>query len=370
MRKAPNPSRIQLARKRRGLTKVTLEQRVGISAKTLGDYEKGRAIPTEDALESIASVLRFPVMFFYRADLQEPKEDGVSFRSLSTMRAGQRDAALAAGALAFELSTWIDTEFELETPDLLDLREYDPAQAAVMLRNYWGYGVRPVGNMIHLLESKGVRVFSLAERGRQIDAFSLWYQDAPFVFLNTMKTVEHSRMDAAHELGHLVLHRHGAIRGRDVESDAKTFAAEFLMPRDSVIGVVPRLTGPSMPTLAQLKRNWGVSLATLAMRLNKLGLLPDHSYRVICIELSKYGRTREPNPIAERETSAVLAKVFDMLRETGMTKADVAKKLDLYTEDLDALIFGLGQMALSEAQGHASPDAEAEARRRQFKVYM
>lgn len=346
-----------------------MEQRAGISAKTLGDYEKGRAVPTADALESIASVLRFPVSFFYRPDLQEPTEDGVSFRSLSTMRAGQRDAALAAGALAFELSEWIDGEFELETPDLPDLREYEPAEAAMMLRNYWGYGLRPIGNMIHALESKGVRVFSLAERGRQIDAFSLWYHEAPYVFLNTMKTVEHSRMDAAHELGHLVMHRHGAIRSRDVETDAKVFASAFLMPRDSVVGVVPKLTGPSLANLAQLKRNWGVSLAALAMRLNKLDLLPDHSYRMVCIELSKYGRTREPNAIEERETSAVLAKVFGMLKDTGTTKADVAKQLDLYTEDLDALIFGLGQMAVSETAGQPTKDGDAAARRRQFKVY-
>ena len=285
------------------------------------------------------------------------------------MTAGQRDTAIAAGALAFELSEWIDSEFELESPDLPDLREYEPADAAMMLRNYWGYGVNSIGNMIHVLESRGVRVFSLAERNRQIDAFSLWYQGAPFVFLNTMKTVEHSRMDAAHELAHLVLHRHGAVRSRDVESDAKVFASEFLMPRDSVVGLVPRLTGPSFQALAQLKRNWGVSMAALAMRLNKLQILPDHSYRVVCIELSKYGRTREPNAIEERETSAVLAKVFAMLKESGTTKSDVAKKLDLYTEDLDALIFGLGQMAVEGVGGHSSPDAAAAERRRQFKVY-
>ena len=348
---------------------MALEQRAGISAKMLGDYEKGRAIPTPDALESIAAVLRFPTSFFFRPDLEEPRVDGVSFRSLSTMRAGQRDAALAAGALAFELSEWIDTEFELESPDLPDLREYEPAEAAMMLRTYWGYGLRPIGNMIHMLEAKGVRVFSLSERGRQVDAFSLWYHDAPFIFLNTMKTVEHSRMDAAHELGHLVMHRHGAIRGRDVETDAKGFASAFLMPRDSVVGVVPALTGPSLGTLAQLKRNWGVSLAALAMRLNKLKLLSDYSYHVICVELSKHGRAREPNPIEERETSAVIGKVFAMLRESGTSKADVAKKLDLYTDDLDALIFGLGQLSV-EKGGQRTRDADAEARRRRFRVYQ
>ncbi len=351
------------------MTQVALERRVGISAKTLGDYEKGRAVPTADAIEQIASVLRFPTTFFYRPDLESPLKDGVSFRSLSTMTAGKRDAALAAGALAFELSEWIGAQFELTQPDLPDLKEFEPAEAAMALRTYWGFGIRPIGNMVHALESRGVRVFSLAERVRQIDAFSLWYQGVPFVFLNTMKTVEHSRMDAAHELGHLVLHQHGAIRSRDVETDAKVFAAAFLMPSDSVLAVAPRLTGPSLRVLTDLKHNWGVSLAALAMRLNRLGRLTDHAYRVVCIELAKYGRTREPNPIQERETSAVLGKVFAMLKESGTTKMDVAKQLDLYTEDLDALIFGLGQLAVSSPGGASTPDADAIARRRRFKVY-
>lgn len=80
------------------------------------------------------------------------------------------------------------------------------------IRNHWGIGERPIGNMVHLLEAKGVRVFSLTERSRRIDAYSLWLEGIPFVFLNTMKTAEHGRTDAAHELGHLLMHRHGAPR--------------------------------------------------------------------------------------------------------------------------------------------------------------
>jgi len=352
------------------MTKVLLGQRAGFSVKTLGDYESGRATPTEDGIGSIAPVLRFPVSFFYRPELEEPPSESVSFRSLSRMTAAQRDAALAAGALAFELSQWIQKHFELTVPNVPDLSAYQPTEAALVLRNHWRIGVRPIGNIVHLMESQGVRVFSLAERSHQVDAYSLWYHGAPFVFLNTTKTVEHSRMDAAHELGHLVLHQHGAVRSRDVENDAKAFGAAFLMPAESIRSIVPRLTGPSFSNMVQLKKNWGVSVAALAMRLNKMGLLPDHSYRGICIELSKYGRTREPHAIVEREKSAVLGKVFGMLRESGTTKADVAKQLDLYTEDLDALIFGLGQMMASEgSSGQVRPSADAEQRRRQFRVY-
>ena len=222
-----NPSRLVLARKRRGMTKVVLGRRAGLSPKALGDFESGRLIPSTDAIDAIASVTKFPSSFFHRPDVDEVPTEWASFRSLSNMTAGQRDAALAAGSLAFELSAWIDKRFQLPVPQLPDLRDFSPQEAAMALRAHWGIGTRPIGNMVHFLESQGIRVFSLTERAKQVDAYSIWHRepDLPFVFLNTMKSAERSRFDAAHELGHLVLHRHGGPHGRDAEAEADAFAS-------------------------------------------------------------------------------------------------------------------------------------------------
>lgn len=107
--------------------------------------------------------------------------------------------------------------------------------------------------MIRLLEANGVRVFSLAEQCRRVDVFSLWQGDQPFVFLNTMKSGEHSRMHAAHELGHLPMHRHGVPPGRDVESDAKEFGGVFMMPEDSVRANFRRQASPTLQQPVEIK---------------------------------------------------------------------------------------------------------------------
>lgn len=360
-----NPTRLKIARQRRGHTKIALGRLAGLSARSLSDFESGRAEPSASTLQELADRLEFPVAFFVRGEVEVPSAASVSFRSLKSMSAGQRDSALAAGALAFELNDWIDAEFDLPAADLPDFRELAAEDAALALRNHWGVGVRPIGNMIHLLEAKGVRVFSLAERSRRVDAYSLWYRNTPFVFLNTMKTAEHSRMDAAHELGHLVMHRHGAFGTGDVEKDAQAFAAAFLMPEASVRSIVPRLVAPSIEQLAHLKLNWRVSVAALARKLHELELISEWTYRGICIELSKRGRTKEPRPI-ERETSQVLSKVFGTLRETGITKSAVASRLGLYTEDLEALTFGLSMGTV--ATGNPVKDASAEERRRLIRL--
>ncbi|MGK3987783.1 ImmA/IrrE family metallo-endopeptidase [Sorangium sp. So ce136] len=335
-----NPARLILARERRGLNKSRLAERVGVTAQSLINYEAGRTVPTEPTLAKIADALSFPRAFFDGPEIPKPSIDASSFRALSTMTAAQRDAALGAGALAFEVCRWIEQRFSLPPAKLPDLRGMGPEEAAASLRESWGLGLLPIRSVVHLLELYGVRVFSLSEQSREVDAFSLWHGETPFCFLNTTKSAEHGRFDAAHELGHLVLHRHGAPSGRAAEHEADTFASAFLMPRSSVRSEVP--SAASLRHLIALKKKWNVSVAALANRSHKVGVLSDWHYRGLCIEMGKRGyRTAEPDPMPNRETSQILHKVFAALREDGLSKADIAKDLCLYTNDVDAIVFGL-----------------------------
>ena len=127
----------------------------------------------------------------------------------------------------------------------------DPETAAEIVRQEWGLGTKPIPNLLHLMEAKGVRVFSLAQECREVDAFSLWRKQ-PFVFLNTQKSAEHSRFDAAHELGHLVMHWHHELpQGKQVEREANDFAGALLMPASGILANVPR--NPTLPQLLRLK---------------------------------------------------------------------------------------------------------------------
>src|ERR1700676_1899382 len=230
-----NPTRLSVARKRRGLTKSDLARKIGVDLSSVTAYESGEYPPRSDTTEQIARALEFPLEFFEGNDLDVPQSDTASFRALSKMTATQRDIALSQGAIAVELNQWLDDRFELPPPDLPDLsRETSPEAAAESLRRLWSIGELPVRNMIHLLEKYGVRIYSLAIDSREVDAFSWWKGPTPFVFLNNKKSSEPNRFDAPHELGHLVLHRHAAPQGREAEREADTFASAFLMPRASV----------------------------------------------------------------------------------------------------------------------------------------
>lgn len=340
------PSRLAIARKRRGLTKKALAEKAGISLRSVTGYESGNQEPTAPTVDELARALEFPAAFFSRPDTHDLSTEGASFRALTKMTATQRNQALSAGALAVELSHWIEERFELPAVAVPNFARVDPELAAAGVRSEWGLGERPVGNLIHLLESKGIRVFSLVEECREIDAFSFWDEGVPYVFLDTQKSAERSRLDAAHELGHLVLHvGHELPRGKDHEREAFQFGSALLMPKGDVIAHAPR--SGRIPDLIKAKKRWGVSVASLAYRMHQIGLLSEWQYYSIFVQLGQMGyRTNEPEGMP-RESSQVLAKVFDALRDDQMSRPDVARALDWPVVELQKLVFGLVLSSIS-----------------------
>src|SRR5688572_11988925 len=126
--------------------------------RTISAYESGDSEPSPETLDEISTRLRFPIEFFSRPEVDKPPTVAASFRSMSSMTAAQRHAALGAGALAVELSDWIERQFALPAPDIPSLRGQSPEAAADALRECWQLGVKPIRNIVHLLEQHGVRV--------------------------------------------------------------------------------------------------------------------------------------------------------------------------------------------------------------------
>lgn len=345
-----NPSRLSIARKRRMLNKKALADSIHAERHTIERWERCETDPTPENVDALVAVLNYPKAFFFAADIDEPTQQSTSFRSQTSMSAAQRDAALAAGAIGYLISDWVEKRFELPDPKLPDLHLYDAESAAQALRQEWGLGEKPVASMIKLLEAKGARVFSLAENTTKVNAYSLWRQEVPYVFLNTFKSAESSRFDAAHELAHLVLHQDGSVTGREAEDQANRFASAFLMPKADILAVLPRVQ--HLEQLMKAKLRWCVSLAALNYRIHKLGITTDWKNRDFCIEISKRGYNQnEPNGI-EREKSVVWEKVLKTLWRENTTHLDIAHELSIPVSEVSDLLFGV---LVGEATGAPNP---------------
>ncbi|AKA08292.1 hypothetical protein SAZ_42450 [Streptomyces noursei ZPM] len=95
----------------------------------------------------------------------------------------------------------------------------------------------------------------------------------------------------------------------------------------------------------------------LTYRLHKLDLLSEWRYNQTVKELARRGfRKDEPGSTLGRESSQLLAKVFEALRDPlHKTPTDVAAELHVYVEELNEYVFGLVPVGVEGSRVQSSP---------------
>lgn len=340
-----SPERLRLARQRLGLTLTSLAKKSDVSPRSLTNFETGARAPSGESLVKLANALAVPPSFFEREPLEAVPIGSASFRKLSKTTATRRDAVLAAASLTVEFYDYIASRFTLPGGDIPTLDKLEPEQAAELVRRRWNLSDRPISNLVHLLESRGVRIAALKHEYSDIDAFCFLRDSTPYVFLNTSKSGERQRFDAAHELGHLVLHSDLDMEpstSKDREAQANRFAAAFLMPKSAVFAHSMRAA--SLDRILAARSYWRVSAMALTHRLHELHLLNNWQYRTTCVTLSDQGyRSSEPGGIIP-ETSQLLRKVM-YGSVTKVTVRDASAALDLNPDDVRGFVRDLVPVA-------------------------
>lgn len=88
------------------------------------------------------------------------------------------------------------------------------------------------------------------------------------------------RFSLAHEIGHLVMHT--GVATAEMEAEANQFAAELLMPAETIR---KQLRLVQLRDLGQLKAIWHVSLAALIYRAREIGEITDRHARTLFMGL-------------------------------------------------------------------------------------
>ncbi|MEU9823298.1 XRE family transcriptional regulator [Pseudonocardia alni] len=329
-----DPARLTQARHLAGLTKKSLAEAVGVSAAAIGQYETGITTPSPSVLEPLAVALGVPPGFFATGRPHGRLATGTAhFRSLRRMRVYQRDKAIATVEQVWELAHELERYVALPPVGVPDL-DADPVAAAKALRQRWDLGTGPVQHFIRRLEAFGVIVVTPPRDpdSDTVDAFSTCTLPRPVMVLTPNRTddVYRHRFTAAHELGHLVMHRDLAGTDPVREREADQFAAEFLTPRDSILPSLPRRL--DLRHLAELSRVWGVSVHSLLYRCRETGLLSDSAasrgYQRLNMAKDQPGFRPEPLSGFPSEQPIMLKQAFTL----AATEADLT--IDVLAERL------------------------------------
>lgn len=141
--------------------------------------------------------------------------------------------------------------------------------------------------IVRICKSLGIRVKSYSSVGKD-DGYCKMYPDAPFIFVNSMRSSQRQRFTIAHELGHIILGHIDEYKLMDkephstddeIEQEANVFASRILAP----ICVLHEI-GVKTPEEIALLCN--ISLKSAKIRFQRLQQLEKREMEFI----KKYGK--------------------------------------------------------------------------------
>lgn len=330
-----DPARLKLARQLHGITRAELARRAGLSAPAISQLESGTTRPRPATLAQLALTLKVPA-----ACLASPGEPtllpGVEesfFRSLRRTTQRDREKAAAHAGLAAELTRRIERSVALPAfspePDLaMDASDTVAVaeRAAEELRRRWNIPDGPIDHVVRLMEQHGIIVVRLPLLTKDVDAFSWAGGQRPIVVLGSDKGVyERSRLDAAHELAHVMLHAADPEPASPpLEAQAQRFAAALLVPAEALRDEWPR-GRIDWRKVQQLRQKWGLSMSAILYRARELELVAPTAYTNAMKYLSRRGwRVREPGPARQPEEPGLLTEAIGLLAENGLALEQLA----------------------------------------------
>lgn len=332
------PARLEQAIAARGLSKAQLASLVGVSASTVTKWCKGDQSPEAETFTRLASVLNLQAEWLTRPML----------KAISPPMYRKNSSALKTGLAKLEARTKWGEEVALLLGEHVDYPEVnlpvrsftEPEQiqnadieaAAEECREMWQLGRGPIQDLMLAAEGAGIVVVREETDIAVVEGLSTWSEelfDRPLVHLSADKANGfRSRFDLAHEIGHLILHKHVKYEPEDkerydvIERQAHRFAGALLLPAHTFASDVR--VPINLDNLLILKQRWGVSVGAMLMRLYALGLLSDSEKHALFKRRSaRWGAKAEPGDDGwAPEQPRLLRRTVDLLIREGILPID------------------------------------------------
>ncbi len=341
-----NPHMLALARDARGLTQPELTALLPITQGTLSKYETGVKLPPDEFADIAGNALGFPKSFFYQPDrpygfppFHYRKRKKLSAKALGRIVAEMNIRRMHVRKMlpSYSLKTnRFIPEIDRDEYSSSKKGHLDVEDVARVVREAWMVPSGPIENMIELLEENGGIVIPCDFGTDLLDAMSQRIDGMPVLFfVNIHAPADRVRHTLAHELGHMVLHTIALQDDAAMEAEADAFAGAFLLPAEEV---KPQLRRFDLRQLANMKGYWKVSMAAIAVRADRLGLITAYQSRTFWMEMSRLGyRKREPNEPAREYPVFLKRMVQYFIKDLGYTHKDMAMLLDLLPAEFDQM---------------------------------
>jgi len=328
-----NGDRLKIARIYRNMTISDLEKKISVTKQAISQYEKGIISPKSEVLFQLVYVLRFPLAFFNEVDNRTTKIENTFFRSLSSAKTLDLNTQEVKAEIIVRLYNFLNgyVNFpKLELPAIDYKNVIDIEDATLTLRGFWGLNNDPIENIVGLLEKNGIIVSSLATDSTKISAFTQVHKindhhQFCVVLGNDKKSMVRRNFDAAHELGHIILHSKlinikelSKEEFKKMEVEANQFAASFLLPKN---GFFADLVDPTnLEAYLKLKKKWKVSVSAMVMRAKQLGRVNSLQYQNLMklVSYKKWVKVEPYDDVWQIQPPQLFKRAIEILKESNV----------------------------------------------------
>ncbi len=326
-----------------GLNQEALGEQSGVTRQTIAAWERGDREPSMQQTVKLCRILNVPLdvmlglaeqtaspTLLFRADAAETLSPAL--RQLLTRKAfDYGEIEQLAGALP-------------NLPGSRPMATFDPHIVELIaheVRDWLGVEDAPLGDVLSLLEGKGIKIF-LHKLPNAVSGFSAYTEEiGGAIFVNVDHRTERQYFTALHELSHLIFHRRDyqtpAVATAKVgKSDPREQAANYLagavlLPRTIIEAELHPYRNRWLPfsLLGDIKLRYSVSIRTILVRAGQLGIISTRqSFQQIAKINEKYGKKNEPYDLKPPESLRRLNRlVYQALIEEKITTSKAAEAL-------------------------------------------
>ncbi len=360
-----NGKKLKNARVYRAKTVDILAKETKLNKKDIMAFEGDKYKPTLENEMKLANALSFPRDYFSEKDAANVVVENTHIRTESTLPRVDDIAFKEKLVMTHRLLNFIQGYIkfpEMNLPNNLN-RNDDIEVLADNVRNYFGLGDGPIGNMVSLLEVNGIFISATNIDKKGALAFSqkqtIGKDSRYFISLgNDRKSAPIRNYDLAYELAYIIA-TEANIQSKKFSKDE--FACAFLMPKESFI--VDLEKAYELEDYLELKKKWIVPVWAMILRGYQLGKVSYKKYMYLMNEMDKKGWSKK-EPLDDNIKSThpiLLKKSFDMMIEgkimnEGLFMNNLSNYgLSIYPQDVEELL-GLKDGTLSKNTAKPNKD--------------
>ncbi len=313
---------IKYYRMKNNLSKKELAALIQVTPMSISHYENGDRKPSMDVIRALAKVLNVRVSdFLAKRDESHVFVHG-EFRKGSKLLRRQQEFICASVEeymnRFFSAVEILGGEVLPAAPECHRVQlSADAEDDAKALRKYLRISdAGPIGNLVELLENKGVLVYFLDIDSDAFSGMNGLVDGRPYIIVNGNMSPERIRSTIVHEMAHFIFEWPEDVTDKEIEDRATAISGAFLLSEEDAkreIGIRRSAVTKDMTIVC---KEYGISMYLLVKRANLCGIIADSVAKDFYIKAGKQGWKRnEPIRIPKEEPMLFSQLVFRAVSE-------------------------------------------------------